>query len=92
MESNLYHLIILFIHYDGPANLYLMVIFILFSDEKMLMCVSYSVVDRASLTTGSNHSSYEVVEGMDPLEGRENHKTYKNSHIKIIQFGLVRSC
>ncbi|TKS78208.1 hypothetical protein D9C73_012966 [Collichthys lucidus] len=51
---------------------------------------SYSVVDEACLTAGHNHTSYEVVEGMNPPTREEkNNITHMNSHIKIIQLGLA---
>lgn len=63
------------------------------SDEEALKSWSYSVVDKACLTTGHNHNSYEVVEGMNPpMREQKNNITHMNSHIKIIQLGLVRSC
>lgn len=56
----------LLIHYYSPANLSFMAIFAWLSDEETLKTWSYSVVDKACLTTGLNHNSYEVVERMNP--------------------------
>lgn len=62
-------------------------------DEEALKLWSYSVVDKGCLTTNPNHNSYDVVEGMNsPAREEKINITHMNSHIKIIQHGLVRSC
>lgn len=70
-----------------------MAISVLFLNEEAIKTESYSVVDMGCLTTGLNHNSYEVVDGMNPpVKEEENNINQLNSHIKIIQLGLVRSC
>lgn len=78
------------IHYYTSSNLYFMAFFFNFiSDEETSKTWAYSVLDKACLTAGHNHTSYEVVEGMNPPTREEkNNITHMNSHIKIIQLVL----